>query len=189
MHPNPVFRPDAATLLDRAATIGFAHLFAATPVGPMVAHAPVTRHGDELWFHLARANRLFRHLDGALVVASIAGPEGYITPNWFARPGNQVPTWNYIALEVEGAARALSAPQLLEQLDALANRHEPGPNPWTRAKTDSAVIDAMLYAIGGFAITISAARGTDKLAQHKTAEDRAGMVAGLRALADAMEQA
>ncbi|HEU0043791.1 FMN-binding negative transcriptional regulator [Sphingomonas sp.] len=189
MHPNPVFRPDAATVLDRAAAIGFAHVFAATPAGPIVAHAPLTRHDAELRFHLARKNRLHPHLDGATMLASIAAPDGYVTPNWYELPGNQVPTWNYIAIEIEGVARALPDAALLEHLDRLADLHEPRPGRWTRAKADPAAIATMLRAIGGFAIDVSAMRGTEKLAQHKAADDRTGMVAGLRALADAMERA
>lgn len=191
MHPNPAFKPDPATLLDRAAARGFAHLFAATPAGPMVAHVPLTRHGEALWFHVARANRLHPHLDGATVLASVAGPDGYITPNWYTRPANQVPTWNYVTIEINGVARALSEADLRVQLDALADRHEPRPDPWTLAKTDPPVVAAMLRAIQGFAIEVTAVRGTDKLAQHKSADDRVRVAAGLRrlgnaALADAM---
>jgi transcriptional regulator len=179
MHPNPVFRPAEDVLLDRAAAIGFAHLFAATPAGPMVAHAPLTRHGEELWFHLSRANRLHPHLDGAPLLASLAGPDGYVSPNWYERPGNQVPTWNYVTVEVEGIARALPKTALIEQLDALADLQEPRPNPWTRAKADPQAIASMLRAIEGFAIRVTAIRGTDKLSQNKSAADRAGVVAGL----------
>lgn len=181
MHPNPAFRMDPETLLHRAAAIGFAHLFAATPAGPMVAHAPVTVHGDELWFHLARGNRLHPHLAGARVLASIAGPDGYISPNWYARADNQVPTWAYLAIEVEGMIRPLAEPDLLAQLDALADAHEPRPQPWTRARTDPAVITALLRAVEGFAIEVTNARGTAKLGQTKNAADRVGMAAGLRA--------
>ena len=193
MHPNPIFRPDQATLLDRAAAIGFAHIFAATLAGPMVAHAPVTRHGDRLRFHLARANRLHPHLDGAAVLLSIAAPDGYISPNWYAQPGNQVPTWNYVAIEIDGIARALPEALLLEQLDALADAHEPRPDPWTRAKTDPAAIAAMIRAIQGFEVEPTALRGTTKLSQNKSVADRTGVIAGLRArgeetLAGAMEQ-
>jgi transcriptional regulator len=181
MHPNPIFRMEPDTLLDQAAAIGFAHLFVATPAGPMVAHAPVTLHGQELWFHLARANRLHPHLHGATVLASVAGPDGYISPNWYAKPLNQVPSWNYVAVEIEGTVRSLAEPDLLAQLDALADRHEPRPQPWTRAKTDPAVIASLLRGITGFAIRPSAMRGTRKLGQHKSAADRAGVVAGLTA--------
>lgn len=191
MHPDPAFRPDQASLLEQAAAIGFAHLFVATPTGPMVAHAPLTPHGDRLRFHLARYNRLHPHLDGATVLASIGGQDGYISPNWYERPGNQVPTWNYVTIEVEGIARSLPEAALLDQLDTLADRHEPRPAPWTRAKTDPAAIATMLRAIEGFEIEVTAIRGTTKLSQNKNAADRAGVIAGLRdrgeyALADAM---
>lgn len=191
MHPHPAFRPDQAMLLARAAQIGFAHLFVATPAGPMVAHAPVTLHGDELRFHLARGNRLHPHLDGATVLASIAGPDGYVSPNWYTRPGNQVPTWNYETVEIEGTARALPEPALLEQLDVLADVHEPRPHPWTRAKADPAAIAAMIRAIQGFALDPTTIRGTTKLSQNKAAADRAGVIDGLTvqgnaALASAM---
>lgn len=194
MHPNSAFRVDDFSLLANAALIGFAHIFATTPAGPMVAHAPVTLHGERLRFHLARANRLHPHLDGVCVLLSIAGPEGYVSPNWYARPGNQVPTWNYIAIEIEGIARALSEPALLEQLDALADAHEPRPDPWTRAKTDPAVIAGLLRAIEGFEVEVTAIRGTTKLSQNKGTADRAGVIVGLtargnHALAAAMERA
>ena len=102
MHPNPLFRPDAAALLAEAERIGFAHIFAATADGPMVVHAPVTLHDDGLRFHVSRANRIVRHLEGAAVVASVAGPHGYVSANWYAVPGDQVPTWNYQTIEIDG---------------------------------------------------------------------------------------
>lgn len=191
MHPNPAFRPEQASLLAGAAAIGFAHLFVATPAGPMVAHAPLTLHGERLRFHIARHNRIHAHLDGATLLASVAGPDGYVSPNWYERPGNQVPTWNYVTIEIEGVVRAIPEDALLDQLDTLADRHEPRPAPWTRAKTDPAVIAAMLRAIEGFEIEVTEIRGTTKLAQHKSAADRTGVIAGLRgrgelALAEAM---
>ena len=104
MHPNPLFRPEAAALLAEAERIGFAHIFAATADGPMVVHAPVTLHDDGLRFHVSRANRIVRHLEGAAVVASVAGPHGYVSANWYAVPGDQVPTWNYQTIEIDGVA-------------------------------------------------------------------------------------
>jgi transcriptional regulator len=193
VHPNPHFRPPIGDLLDRAAEIGFAHLFVRAADGPRVAHVPLTRHGAQLRFHLARANPAYPHLDGARVLASLSAADAYVSPNWYERPGNQVPTWNYLTIELDGVARKLPEAELLEQLDALADRHEPRPNPWTRAKADPAAIAAMLRAIEGFALEVLEARGTTKLSQNKNAADRAGVVAGLRArgahgMAELMEQ-
>ncbi|MFA5968594.1 MAG: FMN-binding negative transcriptional regulator [Sphingomonas sp.] len=197
MHPNPAFRSDTAAMLRRAAAIGFAHLFLATTEGPMVVHAPITLAGDDaIRFHVARGNRAFRHLDGARVLASVTGPQGYVTPNWYADPMTQVPTWNYLAVEIEGPVRALGEDELIDQLDTLAAEHEPRvipDNPWTRAKMDDARFRAILRAIGGFELTIDAARSTSKLSQNKSAEDRARVIAGLLAsgnatLATAMQE-
>lgn len=198
MHPNPAFRTDDAAMLRRAAEIGFAHIFLATPDGPMVIHAPITLAGETaLRFHVARGNRAFRHLDGARALASITGAQGYITPNWYADPVTQVPTWNYLAVEVEGPVRALDEAGLVAQLDALAEAHEPRvipDNPWTRAKLDDARFGALLRAIGGFELSIESIRSTAKLGQNKSAQDRAGTIAGLEAsgnapLAAAMREA
>lgn len=196
MHPNPRFR-ESGDWLDFADARGFAHIFAATTAGPMAVQAPVTRDGDGLCFHLARGNRIAAHLDEASVVASVSGVDGYISPNWYAAPANQVPTWNFVAVEIEGIARALDDAGLIAQLDALAARHEPRVNPadpWTRDKMDDALFGRMLGAIRGFRIDVTAIRETVKLSQHKSDADQAGTVAGLRAagehaLADAMARA
>ncbi|WP_271300301.1 FMN-binding negative transcriptional regulator [Sphingomonas sp. CV7422] len=191
MHPNPVFRADAALALDAAEQIGFAHVFAATEDGPMVVHAPITRHGDAVRFHVARANRITRHLDKAHVVLSLIETHGYISPNWYQPPGDQVPTWNFVAVEIEGIARTNGAPDLIAHLDRLATIHEPQDEPWHRDKMDPAAFERLLKGIRGFDVTITAVRGTTKLSQNKPAADRAGVVAGLRrigstALADRM---
>jgi transcriptional regulator len=196
MHPNKAFRFDSdAAMLDWAFARGFAHVVAATADGPVVAHAPIVPAGDgAVRFHLARGNRLTSLLDGARVILSIAGPDGYISPNWYADPVQQVPTWNYVAVEIEGTARLLDEQGLVEQLDTLAALHEPRvipENPWTRAKMDDDRFRAMLRAINGFEVTIEAVRGTRKLGQNKTEADRAGTVKGLNrsgntALADLM---
>lgn len=90
MHPNAAFsETDDTGLVARAVAIGFAHIVADTPAGPMVVHAPVTMHGDGLAFHVARANRVADHLDGATVLLSVVGEHGYISPNWYAEPGDR----------------------------------------------------------------------------------------------------
>lgn len=184
MHPNKAFRFESdAAMLDWAVARSFAHVLAATAEGPVVAHAPIVPAGESaVRFHLARSNRLVPLLDGARVVLSIAGPDGYITPNWYADPVQQVPTWNYVAVEIEGVARTIDEDGLVALLDTLAEIHEPRvapENPWTRAKMDDARFRAMLRAIIGFEVTVEAVRGTNKLGQNKQADDRAGTIEGL----------
>ncbi len=155
----------------------------------MLVHAPVTRHGDALRFHVARHNRAAAHLDaahldGATALLCVVPVDGYVSPNWYAVPGDQVPTWNYVAIEIEGLLRRLDEGELVEQLDELARVHEPRVNPgapWTRAKMDPARFRAMLAGIRGFELCPTMVRGTTKLSQNKTPADRAGVVAGMEA--------
>lgn len=198
MHPNPAFRADDdASMLRWAAEIGFAHILIVTRDGPMAVHAPIVAAGERaVRFHIARGNRAFNHLDGAATIASVAGANGYITPNWYANAASQVPTWNYLAVELQGTAHAIDEDGLVDQLDALARTHEPRvipDNPWTRDKMDEARFRTMLGAIAGFEIAVTSVRATRKLSQNKPAADRARVIAGLdqggnHLLADAMRR-
>jgi transcriptional regulator len=185
MHPNRAFHDlDDEAALAAAERIAFAHIVAVVDGMPMVAHAPIVRAGERAFrFHLAHGNRLTPHLDGARVLLSLVGEHGYVTPNWYRPPDDQVPTWNYVAVELDGTSRSLSGEALTELLDRLADLHEPGlsPVPWTRGKMDPARFDAMCKAIRGFEVTVDAVRATNKLGQNKPLHDREGVIAGLEA--------
>lgn len=186
MHPNSAFRPrqdDLAELLVRE--VGFAAIFAATPDGPRVAHVPVVLSDDRstLQFHLARGNALTRHLDGATALAVVQGPDAYVSASWYEDP-DQVPTWNYVAIEMEGFVSKLGDAALIAQLDSLSAVHEArvGANPpWTRDKMNPAMFSKMTGAITGFELRITAWRPTIKLSQNKSAAERARVAAGVEA--------
>lgn len=186
MHPNPAFRPrqdDLPALLVRE--IGFAAIFGTTPDGPRVAHAPIVLSDDAatLQFHLARGNALTRHLDGATALAVVQGPDAYVSANWYA-DADQVPTWNYVAVEMEGVVRKLDDAELVTQLDTLSALHEArigASPPWTRDKMNPALFGRMTGAITGFELRITAWRPTLKLSQNKTADERERVAAGIAA--------
>lgn len=185
MHPNRSFRwDDRDAMLSFVADMSFAHIFAATPEGPRVAHAPVvvTRDGH-LRFHLARSNRLTPHLGGLTALASITGPEAYISPDWYGTD-DQVPTWNYMAVEAEGVARRLAETDLVALLDDLSAAHEQRlhpKRPWTRAKMTPGRFEAMLPAIVAFELQVETLRGTVKMGQNKRAAEMLGAADGLEA--------
>ncbi len=186
MHPNSAFRPkqdDLAELLVRE--IGFAAIFASTPDGPRVAHAPVVLSDDRttLQFHLARGNALTRHLAGANALAVVQGPDAYVSASWYA-DADQVPTWNYVAIEMEGVARKLDDAELIAQLDTLSAQHDARVSanpPWTRDKMNPALFSKMTSAIVGFEMRIAAWRPTIKLSQNKSAEERGRVISGVEA--------
>ncbi len=198
MHPNRAFAADEAAGWRLVETVWLATIALAAGPSPAVVHAPLTRHGPrELRFHLARANRAFAAVAGARIVASVLGPHGYISPGWYADGGQQaVPTWNYLAAEFDGVAEPLDTDGLRQHLDRKAADWEPQDafDPWTLATPEPRRVEAMLTAIGGFRIAVTAVRVTAKLSQNKSSADRDGVVAGLErgdghALADAMRAA
>ncbi|MEQ8309381.1 MAG: FMN-binding negative transcriptional regulator [Sphingopyxis sp.] len=186
MHPNGAFRPKQDALAAwLVREIGFAAIFAATPDGPRVAHAPVVLSDDAatLRFHLARGNALTRHLDGANALVVVQGPDAYVSASWYA-DADQVPTWNYVAVEMEGVATKLDEAGLVTQLDALSAIHEArvgADPPWTRGKMNPALFGRMTGAITGFEMRISAWRPTIKLSQNKSADERGRVIAGVEA--------
>lgn len=195
MHPNPQFRwDDRETLRAFAQEIGFGALFAATPDGLRVAHVPlVFLDDDTLGVHIARGNGIARHLDGMQAVFVVQGPDAYISPDWYGMD-DQVPTWNYLAVELEGVIRKMEREALIAQIDQLSSENEArlAPKPeWTRDKMTPGLFDKMLSAITGYRLEISAWRGTKKLGQNKSADARTRVsdaldASGSRAMAHLM---
>ncbi len=184
MHPNPAFRNDERALHEMLIEqVGFGMVFAPTPDGPRVAHTPVQSTGDgALHFHLARGNALTRHLEGATALVVINGPDAYVTPRWY-EDSEQVPTWNYVTLELEGRVRRMDQDGLLGLLDTLSARQEariPG-DPWTMDKLPAEKLRKLLSAIVGFEMEVLAWRPTFKLSQNKSEKDRAAVAQALEA--------
>lgn len=183
MHPNAAFRHGDRDLLELLVEqIGFGMVFAQTPDGPRVAHVPLMlTEGGALQFHLARGNALTKHLAEATALIVINGPDGYVSPRWYADP-EQVPTWNYVALELEGRVHRLDAEATLAQVAGLSDLHEARVSegqPWTMDKLPPAKLRGLLAGIVGFELEIQGWRETLKLSQNKNADERERVAIGL----------
>jgi transcriptional regulator len=184
MHPNPAFRTDDRALLESLIDeIGFGMVFATTPDGPRVAHVPLVSTGDgAVQFHLARGNALTRHLPGLNTLAVVNGPDAYVSPRWYGEAG-QVPTWNYVALELEGPVRRMEEQGLAALLEAIGKREEARiteGQPWHSDQVAEDYWDKLMRGITGFELEVRAWRPTFKLSQNKSAEER-------QRVADALE--
>ena len=182
MHPNPLFRgDDAAADAALVGQIGFGMVFAATPDGPRVAHTPLLMTQDgAVQFHLARANALVRHLDGATALIVVNGPDAYVSPRWYD-DRNTVPTWDYVALELEGPVRRMDDAGLEAFLHAAIAKHETrlGGEPWRAEESSEKMWAGLFRGIVGFELTVAARRPTYKLSQNKPPETRARIADGL----------
>ncbi len=202
MHPNSDFHwNDRAAHEAMIAQIGFGMIFATTPDGPRVAHVPLLSTGDgAIQFHLARGNALTKHLAGMDALFVINGPDAYISPDWYGlsedEQKHQVPTWNYVSLELEGRVRQMDRDGLVAFLDEASAHHEEQlapKKPWTRDKMDEKRFDGLVKSVVGFEMEIKAWRATAKLNQNKPAEARENVAAALdkggrRAMAHMMRE-
>lgn len=197
MHPNAAFRwEDRDAMRAFAVEVGLGMLFLTTPDGPHVTHLPFVFLGDDrIGFHMARNNAIAPYLDGAEALFVINGPDGYISPDYYG-VADQVPTWNYVALELVGLVRKMNEAELIAQSDALSDHQELklAPKPvWSRAKMTDGLFQKMLRGIYGFEMEVTTWRSTRKLGQNKpeavrlAAADGAA-AAGNIAIADAMRK-
>jgi transcriptional regulator len=182
MHPNPLYRTDDRTLCESLIEdIGFGMVFAATPDGPRVAHTPLLM-GDSgaVQFHLARNNALARHLEGETALIVVNGPDAYVSPRWYTNR-DTVPTWDYVALELEGRVRRMDDAGLEAFLHAAILKHETrlGGEPWLAGESSEKVWSGLFRGIVGFELEVQAWRPTLKLSQNKPAQDRTRIAEGL----------
>ena len=183
MHPTNAFHwSDRAEMLEFVREHAFAHIFTASQAGLVVVHAPVLVNHGRIWFHVSRRNRIAGALDGSRALVSVTGREAYHSANWYAST-NQVPTWHYEAVEIEGSVRRLSEDELVELLDLLSSQMEKAfspDKPWTRGKMEPHAFEAMTKALAGFEVDPADIRGTRKFNQHKKGEDLAATIEGQR---------
>ncbi len=188
MHPYPAVRSEdyerfGALIRDT----GFGMVFLTTPAGPRVAHVPVLPYGDigagaDIRFHLAKSNAITPHLDGERALITVNGPDGYVSPRWYDNR-DTVPTWDYVALEMEGAVRKLEDEELEallhDVITAFESRLE--GEPWLAKESSERVWSGLFRGITGFSMHVDEWRPTFKLSQKKSGPERARIANGIEA--------
>jgi transcriptional regulator len=130
--------------------------------------------------HIAKQNDHFEHFQQCDDLrVSFLGHDAYISPSWY-KSEQQVPTWNYQAVEIAGTLTPLNNDATLEIIDQLSQFHENDfEYPWTLDKVEPKRQQAMLNAIVGFKIEIKTISGISKMSQNKSAEDQQALIRGL----------
>lgn len=198
MHPNRKFHiEDREAMAALVRELGFGVLVVPTPEGLRSVHVPVLIEGERLRFHVSRRNLVHGALAAsgdALFVAS--GPHAYVSPEDYGLD-DRVPTWNYVAVELEGPVRTLDSEELVQLVDDLSAEQEArlAPKvPWTRAKMSPGRFEGLLKAIEGFEMRVVEWRGTAKIDQDKPDAVRARIADALaqrgeREMAETMRKA
>jgi transcriptional regulator len=183
MHPNRKFQiADTEEMAALVREAGFGTLVVQTGDGLRAVHIPVLLEGARLLFHVSKGNLVYEALLGggeALFIAN--GPHAYVSPADYGLE-DRVPTWSYVAVELNGRVAALPEGELVRILDAMSADREArlAPKaPWVRGDLSPGRFEGLLKAIAGFALDIAAWRGTRKIDQDKPEEVRARLAAAL----------
>jgi transcriptional regulator len=178
---------DQSELEPLVRAVGSAELITVGEDGfPVATRLPVLWHGDRLVFHMAIANPHWRSIgQGAPSLAVVTGPEGYISPSWYAAKathGRVVPTWNYSAVHFTGHATVHQAAEwLLDAVTQLTDEHELRRTaPWSVSDAPESYVAQQLQGIVGIELAITAVEGKAKRSQNRSEEDRVTVVRGLR---------
>lgn len=161
---------------------------------PLICDRSRGPHGT-LEGHIARANPQHRQvLTTAEALVVFAGPDAYVTPEWYATKrehGKVVPTWNYVAVHAYGTPRFIDDPEFLRRnVTALTTRHESGrERPWSVGDAPAEYIEQQLRAIVGLELTITRLEGKWKMSQNRPSADIDGVVRGLEASPSAGDRA
>lgn len=177
------FREDRPEVLhDAVRHIGFATLVTADLEAN---HLPMllSEDGKFLRGHVARANPVWKKGAGD-ALAIFLGPHAYVSPNWYpskAETGKAVPTWNYITVHARGHINWVhDAEWLRAHVAALSDAHESNrAEPWKLTDAPANYVDALLRAIVGFELSITALDGKYKLNQNRDPADHDGARDGL----------
>lgn len=185
--PSHFKQEDLAVLHEAMERIGFVSLVTSTSEGLLATQAPVLldREGGILRGHIARANLQWKlAMPDARALAIFSGPNGYISPNWYATKrehGRVVPTWNYIAIHAHGHVRfSEDRDLLLDIVTRLTDKHEArSEQPWRVSDAPAEYVESMLKAIVAFEFHITRLEANWKLSQNRSEEDREGTIEGL----------
>jgi transcriptional regulator len=137
-------------------------------------------------FHLARSNPMAALANGSTVKLSIMGAHAYVSPDWYETP-EQVPTWNYMAVEGSGRVQRLDEAESMAYLTRLSAEQESFLAPkaaWSPARLQPARLKQLLLGIVPFHLPFDALEGKAKLSQNRSQADIAGVIAALQRRGD-----
>lgn len=147
---------------------------------PLLLDRETGQHGVLLG-HMARANPQWKSLHRQQVLSIFHGPHSYISPTWMGG-GDNVPTWNYVAVHAYGEFELIDDASRLRQLLVKMVQHYEShqPLPWSVEAASDQYLDKLQAAIVGFSIRIVRLEGKWKLSQNHPLNRRSQIISGLR---------
>lgn len=136
--------------------------------------------------HVARANQVWLNFKSdAEVLVVFNGEQSYVTPSWYPaknETGKVVPTWNYTAVHAYGKLQVKHEISWIRRhLEELTRTNEHAIHgDWQVSDAPVDYIERLMEMIVGIEIPISRLEGKWKVSQNQPAQNRDGVIQGLR---------
>ncbi|MFT5892014.1 MAG: transcriptional regulator [Dokdonia sp.] len=138
--------------------------------------------------HISKANEQCAHIiDGAEALCIFNGPHSYVSSSWY--DFEEVPTWNYIAVQVRGKLTVLDKEGLWNSVKTLMHTYESKQENPVQMEALSEKTLRQMNGIMGFEIAISSIEAAYKLSQNRDDKNHAHVVDHLHKNSDASSQA
>lgn len=111
------------------------------------------------------------------VLAIFSGAHSYISSSWYDY--EEVPTWNYLAVHVEGKIEILNEEQKLLHLENLVNKYEKNSENPISTKSLSKETMSQANGILAFNIIVSNIDAVKKLSQNKSENNKKSIISHL----------
>jgi transcriptional regulator len=154
----------------------FATLISTDGERPFASHLPIEiMNKDGVYYlmgHLSKANTQLESFESCQnVLVTFLGANHYISPKWYSN--ENVPTWNYIAVQISGQIDLITDKEaLLSLLSAQVEKHEDSVK--SNLKVQELTPDLLsreLKGVIGFRINIKNIDVAYKLSQNRNAVD------------------
>ena len=133
---------------------------------------------DILCGHISKENPQWNgFIDNDQVLAVFSGPHSYISSSWYDH--ENVPTWNYIAVNLYGKIKIIEGDAVIESLKKLVDKYE--QNSENPIRIDDLSTKTMMQTRGivAFEIEITKIQATKKMSQNRDQKNYENIISEL----------
>ncbi|MBQ0908294.1 FMN-binding negative transcriptional regulator [Flavobacterium sp. F-328] len=131
-----------------------------------------------LYGHLSKANPQWQgFLENDQVLAVFSGPHSYISSSWYDH--ENVPTWNYIAVQIHGKIKIVTGDAVIDSLKKLVDKYEKDQQNPVRIEDLSDETMQQANGIIAFEIEITEIHANRKMSQNRDQKNYQNIIAEL----------
>lgn len=155
---------------------GFATIVSPGDLYPVATHIPldlqVNEKGEQvLWGHVSKGNPQWKQfeMNPHVLAVFLSHIHSYISSSWYNHPN--VPTWNYMSVQVTGTVSFLEGEKLWVSVGKLTDKYEAESDKPVSLNSLPPSVQKHLNGLVGFEIKIENMECAFKLSQNRNEED------------------